>query len=562
MMLSFENIFRFTCICLVYTHNIIRLDDQRFAKFILRHIDKVPTKPHFYEFQSDSLEVCFDRCVATTPCISINYNMTGKRCQLVNYDINMGKDYEARSGWQHFDTGRTSIVRILSSDKNYCITIESEDQCNPSFTSTSEHSLLYKEINRAACKGVGAYFDFDRFTGVLVHYCSGLVVEPRNTYVVAVGNPLLQTYNPNRWRVTQLGYMSFHLLAMYPRNNRLGQNVSVHASGNEDISQDQGKVFIERDSIPVKYEFWSKSMSSFTSFESTARLHMERQIPARITRLDSFDCYPSTDQDLYFVRMITLFSPDVTGTHSFWLRGDDWAMLFIGDDETMESKKLVAQFQASDGTFSGAHSGSKYLEADKMYYMEVLHYEGVGSDWLVVEMIRPGDQDRVQVSLNFLYPVKDEPITPGNIIREFTTYYPLYEVSFDIKPFGITSPAQYTSVLHATIGNNHVNLGDRIPALWFNPGTLKLAIFTAIGNNLNYRTGEMELPTTGYTNIHIKQTSIEGIYYVITTINGTEISRIRNNNPQTFQNVKVYQGDPWHYAAKAYIKNLNFTTTP
>ena len=120
---NFESVFRLACISLVYTHNIIQLNDQRFAKFVLRHIDKVPTTQHFYEFQSDSLEICFDRCVATTPCISINYNIGSKQCQLVNYDINTGKDYEARSGWQHFDTGRTSIIRILSSDKNYCMTI-------------------------------------------------------------------------------------------------------------------------------------------------------------------------------------------------------------------------------------------------------------------------------------------------------------------------------------------------------------------------------------------------------------------------------------------------------
>ena len=66
--------------------------------------------------------------------------------------------------------------------------------------------------------------------------------------------------------------------------------------------------------------------------------------------------------------------------------------------------------------------------------------------------------------------MKDEPISRGNIVREFTTYHPLYEVSFDLKPFGTTAAGYWGNVLHATIGGNNNAHGDRIPSIWLRPG--------------------------------------------------------------------------------------------
>ena len=39
-----------------------------------------------------------------------------------------------------------------------------------------------------------------------------------------------------------------------------------------------------------------------------------------------------------------------------------------------------------------------------MYYMEVIFYEKGGNEWLILTMIRPGDDDRINVSFDFLYP--------------------------------------------------------------------------------------------------------------------------------------------------------------
>ena len=49
--------------------------------------------------------------------------------------------------------------------------------------------------------------------------------------------------------------------------------------------------------------------------------------------------------------------------------------------------------------------GEKFLEKEKLYYIEVLFYEGHGNDYLVLSMTRPGDEDRMIVSTDHLYPL-------------------------------------------------------------------------------------------------------------------------------------------------------------
>ena len=43
------------------------------------------------------------------------------------------------------------------------------------------------------------------------------------------------------------------------------------------------------------------------------------------------------------------------------------------------------------------------MEYGKRYYMEVLFHQGPGSDWLMLSMIRPGDEDRIIVGADHLY---------------------------------------------------------------------------------------------------------------------------------------------------------------
>ena len=48
--------------------------------------------------------------------------------------------------------------------------------------------------------------------------------------------------------------------------------------------------------------------------------------------------------------------------------------------------------------------GKKWLEKDRMYYMEILHGETYGSDWMLVFMKKPEEEDFIPLSNEYLYP--------------------------------------------------------------------------------------------------------------------------------------------------------------
>ncbi|XP_066923942.1 uncharacterized protein [Clytia hemisphaerica] len=156
----------------------------------------------------------------------------------------------------------------------------------------------------------------------------------------------------------------------------------------------------------------------------------------------------------------------------------------------------------------------------------------------------------------------DESIKRDNIIKTFGTYYPKYEVSFDIKPFG-TKPTDWRNVLYVTVGGKLSKYGDQIPAVWFEPGHFKIRVCSSIDGSYDHcYTSAADLPKNKYTHINIKQEeNTQGIYFYTIKIDGDEKYRIQNNQPRTFRDVKVYKSNPWYPAANAYIKNLKVITT-
>ena len=145
-----------------------------------------------------------DRCVAKPPCKSVNYHKDWQTCQLVDYDITDGKDYVTKQGWMHYDTGRSRLTRIVDKTQNYCLTIYSSNPCNPG---SSWYYVKYRSMTHAHCQGIEAYWDFDRSTGVVLHYCSGKILHWSGKYIIAnqlSGWPyhVNSYYETYMWRVT------------------------------------------------------------------------------------------------------------------------------------------------------------------------------------------------------------------------------------------------------------------------------------------------------------------------------------------------------------------------
>ncbi|XP_066925352.1 uncharacterized protein [Clytia hemisphaerica] len=391
---------------LTYAHNILRLNELRSAKFILQQNGMVPTKQPYLEFKTDSVEICMDRCVAETPCKSINYNDVTSECQHVDYDVNDGREYINKTGFKHYDTGITQLTRILTISQTYCVTVITSDPCWHG-DAPSQVYLYYKPISSDECQNIGAYYDFDRTSGTMVHHCSGLVVTRYSGYFVLRTLPKWsQTYVSNEmyiWRLNSYGYVDFNSQALHAYTG-IGDGKYARYGAAGVLPPSDDRIVFDRFVQPVLlHKYDGVVFRNIDTLESDIRNRISTNGYHYSTRQSDFWIAPSMG-DNYVIRMQAFFIPDVTGTYSFWLRGDDMALLFIGTDETPESRQEIARLRYAIGDYLTEHSGTKYMEYGQKYYIEILFNEIDVGDMLIATMMRPGDEDRTHIGPRNLYP--------------------------------------------------------------------------------------------------------------------------------------------------------------
>ncbi len=91
----------------------------------------------------------------------------------------------------------------------------------------------------------------------------------------------------------------------------------------------------------------------------------------------------------------------MTGLYQFWIASDDEGQLFLSSDSNPENKVEVASVPG----FTGFRVFTKYpeqksvmirLEAGEKYYIEALHKEGTGGDFLSVAWLMPSGGNGVE----------------------------------------------------------------------------------------------------------------------------------------------------------------------
>ena len=123
------------------------------------------------------------------------------------------------------------------------------------------------------------------------------------------------------------------------------------------------------------------------------------QAPNVTTQLTLFDA-PFDIMDNYGARIRGLLTAPATGNYTFWLAGDDGAVLRLSTDESANNKVDIG----SVAVWTGRQEWNKYtsqkstpiaLIAGKRYYIEALVKEGVGGDHLSVGWLKPGQSGAV-----------------------------------------------------------------------------------------------------------------------------------------------------------------------
>ena len=176
-----------------------------------------------------------------------------------------------------------------------------------------------------------------------------------------------------------------------------------------------------------------------------------------------------------------------------------------------------------------------------------------GQNWCLINVTFNSKQ---QLIFDF-YRSGLENLKKSKLIKKQETLLRGWKVSFKIHPFGTVN--KYSSILHATIGKDHGQAGDRIPAIWFQPRSTKLYICSAVNGNKDYCYSKSSIPLhrTSFIIVQQVQSKKNYQYYYQIIINGKRILNILNKNPQVFKNVKYYAGDPWWNPAYATINHFN-----
>eukprot|EP00111_Clytia_hemisphaerica_P023124 TCONS_00068018-protein len=109
------------CTGSVFSSNIIRMSDQNQATFVLKHRGKRPAQAPYKNITAEEVFDCADACTYDTRCKSINFvedasdddENVEENCQLVEYDRNDVNEYVDAPNVKHFDTGRSTLTRII-----------------------------------------------------------------------------------------------------------------------------------------------------------------------------------------------------------------------------------------------------------------------------------------------------------------------------------------------------------------------------------------------------------------------------------------------------------------
>jgi len=127
-----------------------------------------------------------------------------------------------------------------------------------------------------------------------------------------------------------------------------------------------------------------------------------------------------------------------------------------------------------------------------------------------------------------------------------------YEVAFTITP--TAAVGGWGNIIHITAdGGNCCNYGQRIPGVWFYPGSTRLHIRDGQGSNGNDGCDPEDLlpigePTT--VRIDINPENLQ-VYY------NDELKCEGNRGERSeFTNAQVFASDPWHDAANAVVDDL------
>merc|ERR1712072_737886 len=117
------------------------------------------------------------------------------------------------------------------------------------------------------------------------------------------------------------------------------------------------------------------------------------------------------------------------------------------------------------------------------------------------------------------------------------------------------------NIIHVTAtGNNCCNYGDRVPAVWFYPGNLRLHIRDGSANNGNNGCDpEEQLVVDQTTTIRLE---IRGFFMSVYYDDVLMCEAARADGRTVHENAQIFLADPWHAVANAEVDDVYILPLP
>jgi ferric-dicitrate binding protein FerR (iron transport regulator) len=125
-----------------------------------------------------------------------------------------------------------------------------------------------------------------------------------------------------------------------------------------------------------------------------AELRCFTRQPDRVEVLADFAAPPDSS-DLFVARLSAWIRPNTTGFYEFWIAGDDRAELWLSPDDQRGSSDRICWTSQWTGPEEWDKSPSQksaliHLEAGRKYYIQALHSDRMGGDFVAVAWRSPG----------------------------------------------------------------------------------------------------------------------------------------------------------------------------
>ena len=202
------------------------------------------------------------------------------------------------------------------------------------------------------------------------------------------------------------------------------------------------------------YISWEKYIDIGSSQEITgltSNTKFLNNTPDKIKDISIFDY--SSKGNSYGTRVVGKFVPEVSGSYKFVIFSNDGGALFLSTDDTSAKKVKIAGAVTSTGGvdriyFSTQRSEAIELIAGREYYIEALHKEASGTDYLNVKYEFNG-ASRV--------------IIPGSMLRPANTLIEILDKNVSIA--GNTSFAFTKFFIDSLINDNFLMTDDAIKSV-------------------------------------------------------------------------------------------------